>query len=86
VAENRPFRELKIDISRQILTQDAGAIERYKQKYGKYPPTLEKAIKAGYTIFGSDHFLKPFYYNVSSDGQSYEVTSPHTLKCGASCV
>ena len=75
VAENGPFSELKINTSRQILTQDAGAIELYKQKYGKYPSTFEEAINVGYTIFGSDHFLKPFYYNVSLDGQSYELKS-----------
>ena len=40
-----------------------------------WPTTFEEAINVGYTIFGSDHFLKPFYYNVSLDGQSYELKS-----------
>ncbi|MBI2632750.1 DUF4190 domain-containing protein [Candidatus Pacearchaeota archaeon] len=75
VSETGPFSELKINASQQILTQDAGALELYKQKYGYYPLTLEEATNAGYTIFGSDHFLKPFYYKVSSDGQSYELKS-----------
>jgi hypothetical protein len=75
VAENGPFSELKVNTSQQILTQDAGAIELYKQKYGQYPESLEEATNAGYTIFGSDHYLKPFYYEVSLDGQSYELKS-----------
>ena len=32
-------------------------------------------LEKEYTIFGSDHFLKPFYYNVSEDGQSYVLKS-----------
>ncbi len=75
ISETGPFIELKINASRQILTQDAGALELYKKKYGNYPSTLEEVTNAGYTIFGSDHFLKPFYYNVSLDMQSYELKS-----------
>ena len=75
VAEDGPFLEGKIMASKQILTQDAGLIELYKQKYGRYPSSLEEAIEKEYTIFGSDHFLKPFYYNVSEDGQSYVLKS-----------
>lgn len=75
VAEGGPFQESKIMVSRQILTQNAGALELYKQKYSQYPESLEEATNAGYTIFKSDHFLKPFYYKVSPDGQSYEMKS-----------
>lgn len=76
VAKDGPFQEVKIEASKQILTQDTGLLELYKQKYGRYPTTLEEAQKANYTIFGTDHFLKPFCYKVSENGKSYELKSP----------
>ncbi|MBR9703770.1 DUF4190 domain-containing protein [Candidatus Pacearchaeota archaeon] len=75
VAENGPFKESKIELSKMILTQNAGQLELYKKKYGNYPPTLEEMNEARYTVYLSDHFIKPFFYEVSEDGQSYVLKS-----------
>ncbi len=71
-----PITQVKSQASQQILTQNAGALELYKKKYGNYPKNLDVLMKAGYSVFPTDHFLKPLYYNVSQDGQSYELKSP----------
>ena len=75
VSNKGPWAELKPQVSQQILTQDAGALELYKKIYGHYPENLDEALKAGYTIFKNDHYLKPFFYQVSEDGQNYELRS-----------
>ncbi len=75
VAKNGPFAELKVEASQQILTQNAGQLELYKKSHGKYPISLSEMSKDKYSIFPVDHFLKPFYYKASSDGQSYELRS-----------
>lgn len=75
VSKTGPFTEVKIKASEQILTQNAGALELYKKQNGQYPQSLDQATKAGFTIFPSDHYLKPFFYKVSADGQSYELRS-----------
>lgn len=71
-----PFNEVRVRASQQILTQNIGAIELYKKKFGNYPESLEVARKAGYDIFPVDHFMHPLYYQVSKDGSSYELKSP----------
>ena len=59
-----------------ILPQDAGILELYKKKYGKYPGSFEELKKGGYELFATaDHYLKPFYYKVSDDAQSYKLCS-----------
>ncbi|OGM15958.1 hypothetical protein A2V56_05070 [Candidatus Woesebacteria bacterium RBG_19FT_COMBO_42_9] len=75
VAKGGPFDAPKKQASEQILTQNAGYLELYKKKNGTYPQTLEELSKDGYTVFPSDHYMKPFYYKVSDDGQSYELRS-----------
>ena len=75
VSKTGPFAELKTQVSQQILTQNAGALELYKKQNGRYPENLDQATKAGFTIFPSDHYLKPFFYKASADGQSYELRS-----------
>jgi hypothetical protein len=75
VSKTGPFAELKPQASQQILTQNAGALELYKKQNGRYPDSLDEATKAGFTIFPSDHYLKPFFYEASEDGQSYELRS-----------
>ncbi len=75
IAKSGPFTEIKVKVSKMTLTQDAGLLELYKKKYGKYPESLEEARKAGFQIYGMDHYLKPFYYKVSNNGQSYELRS-----------
>lgn len=62
--------------SKMILTQDAGLLELYKKKYGKYPKTLDEARKEGSHVIGAaPYLLKSFYYKVSEDGQAYELRS-----------
>lgn len=75
VAKNGPFSEPKRMVSQQVLTQNAGYLELYKKKHGNYPETIEELSKDGYTVFPTDHYLKPFYYKVSADGQTYELRS-----------
>lgn len=75
VSKTGPFIDLKNQVSKQILTQDAGALELYKNKFGKYPASLEEVQKAGFQIYPTDHYLKPFYYKVSTDGKIYELRS-----------
>lgn len=71
----KTLQEEKSQLSQQILTQNAGALELYKNKYGRYPETLQESTQAGFIIFPADHYLKPFHYEVSSNGQSYELRS-----------
>ncbi|GEM_PF-5806073 len=73
VSKSGPFDSVKKQMSQQILMQDSGMLELYKKKYGKYPQNLEEAKKAGFQFYGSDHYMKPFYYKISEDGQSYEL-------------
>jgi hypothetical protein len=47
-AKTGPWAKMKPQLTQQILTSDFGAMELYKKKYGKYPPTLEDASKAGF--------------------------------------
>ncbi len=75
VSKTGPFAELKPKMSQQILTQNAGTLELYKKQNERYPENLNQATKAGFTIFLSDHYLKPFFYKASEDGQSYEMRS-----------
>jgi hypothetical protein len=75
-ATDGPFTEVKVEASQQILTQNAGALELYNKKFGRYPGSLEVASKAGYMIFPMDHYLKPLFYEVSQDGKSYVLKSP----------
>lgn len=70
-----PFIPLKNQVSQQILTQNAGALELYKNKYGQYPENLEEASQVGFTVFPMDHYLKPFHYQISEGKQSYELRS-----------
>lgn len=75
VAKGGPFEQPKRKLSAQLLTQDAGLIELYKTKTGKYPASLEELQKAGYQVWPSDHYMKPFHYEVSTDGSSYDLRS-----------
>ena len=75
VAKGGPFEEPKKQLSAQLLTQDAGLVELYKSKTGKYPASLDELSKAGYQVWPSDHYLKAFYYEVSADGSNYDLRS-----------
>lgn len=67
--------KLKPMVSDQVLTQDMGILEVYKKQNGKYPQNLDQAVKEGYEIFPMDFYLRPIFYKVSSNGQSYEMRS-----------
>jgi hypothetical protein len=75
VAKSGPFDEPKKQMSEYILTQNTGYLELYKKKHGRYPESLEELQKTNQMIFTTDHYLKPFFYQVSSDGQSYILKS-----------
>lgn len=75
VKKDGPFGGMRVRVTQQALTQNVGALELYKKKLGKYPESLEIATKEGFTIFPTDHYLNPLYYQVSEDGQSYEMSS-----------
>lgn len=75
VAKSGPFNDMKKQLSQQVLTQNAGTIELYKNKYGNYPTSLDDLSKAGYTVWPGDHYMKPFYYKVSYDGSTYDLRS-----------
>ncbi len=53
-----PFKEAKIESTKQMLTQNAGALELYKKQYGRYPESLDAAKQAGFTIFPSDFYQR----------------------------
>lgn len=75
VAKGGPFEQPKKELSAQLLTQNAGLLELYKTKTGKYPASLDELKNAGYQIWPSDHYMKPFYYKVSADESSYDLRS-----------
>lgn len=74
-ADHGPFLEPKIEMSRSILTQNAGALELYKKQNGQYPDNLKQASDSELTIYPVDSFLTPLYYKLSEDGQSYDLRS-----------
>ncbi|MBI2608714.1 MAG: DUF4190 domain-containing protein [Deltaproteobacteria bacterium] len=73
--KDTPFNKVQIELNQNILMRSAGMLELYKKKFGKYPETLEEAIKAGFTLFPQDAFLNDFYYDLADDKQSYELRS-----------
>lgn len=75
VAKNSPFNNQKTLLSQQILTQNAGYLELYKKKHGNYPSTLDELRKDGYTVFPIDNYVKPFHYQLSEDGRTYDLRS-----------
>ncbi|MGH7203252.1 MAG: DUF4190 domain-containing protein [Candidatus Levyibacteriota bacterium] len=75
IAKDGPFTEMRVESSKQLLTQNAGYLELYKKSHGKYPKSLEDLTKEQYAIFPTDQYLRPFYYKVSNDGQSYDLRS-----------
>lgn len=74
VATDGPFTEQRIQLNRQILQQDAGSLELYKQKFRFYPNSLKDLSDSNYTIYDSD-FFGNLCYSVSSDKTSYTLTS-----------
>jgi hypothetical protein len=85
LADYGPFAEMRPQMDKLILTENAGALELYKNKYGKYPQTLEEASKANYSISSMDSKLSLFCYSVAQDGLSYEMKSTGKDKvCGTS--
>ncbi len=75
VAKGGPFEQPKKELSAQLFTQDAGLLELYKTKTGKYPQSLAELKDAGYQVWPSDHYMKPFHYEVSKDASSYDLRS-----------
>jgi hypothetical protein len=75
IAKDGPFAEMKNELSAQLLMQDAGLIELYKSKNGKYPASFSELEAAGYVPIPADHYLKPFHYQLSEDGMSYDLRS-----------
>ncbi|REK52745.1 MAG: DUF4190 domain-containing protein [Bacteroidetes bacterium] len=75
VAENGPFAEMRGELSEQMLTQDAGLLELYKNKHGVYPGSYDELREDGFQAMGFDHYMNEFHYEVSEDGLSYELRS-----------
>ncbi len=75
IAKKGPFEQGKNDVTTQVLTQDAGLLELYKNKTGKYPASLEDLKTAGYQVYPSDYWMNPLYYRISADRLSYELRS-----------
>ena len=70
-----PWVEQRVKAIQQMLIGNAGSLELYKKKHGKYPKILEQARKEGFQIYPFDFSNKPFHYKVSEDGQAYELRS-----------
>lgn len=75
IAKTGPFAELRSKATEQILIQNAGYLELYKKKHGKYPVSLQELTKEEYPVFPLDHFMKPLVYKISTDGQIYKLKS-----------
>lgn len=75
VSKTGPFVEMRLKLMQQTMVQDAGLLELYKKKYGKYPESLKQLSDSGYQPYFDDAYLKPFYYKVSDEGKSYELRS-----------
>jgi len=65
----------RIEVTKEIMTQNAGILELYKKAKGEYPDSLSQLEDLNYTYYPTDHFLTDFYYKVSSDGKSYTLKS-----------
>jgi hypothetical protein len=74
-ASTGPFASLRPKASQQFLTQDAGQLELYKLRYGRYPDSLHALSSAGFSVIFGDHYLRPFYYKVANDSESYDLRS-----------
>ena len=71
MAKTGAYAEFKPQLDQQLLTQTAGALELYKQKFQKYPSNLEDMKKAGYMIYEFDAYGKKFYY--VTEGPNYDL-------------
>ena len=69
-AKDGPFKEAKIETTKQMLSQNAGMLELYKDQYGRYPENLEAAKQAGFTVFPIDFYQRSLQYQAAVDGQS----------------
>lgn len=74
VADNGPYAELRVELNKNIMTQNAGILELYKNKYGKYPDTLKQVSDSNYTIYPTDAKMTPFCYKLLTN-TSYELKS-----------
>jgi hypothetical protein len=70
-----PFRQIKIDTTRNALMQTAGQLELYKQKFGRYPEDLDEASRSGYPIMPMDMYQQRLVYRLATDGKTYELFS-----------
>ncbi len=73
VAKSGAFIEVRKQLDQQALTTNVGALELYKQKYGKYPQDITDLSAHGYTFYPSDAYGKAIYYKIDEEGGSYEI-------------
>jgi len=66
------FLDDRIELSKTILSQDAGAIELYKKNKGQYPENLDSFANST-TFIPMDHFMNAVQYTISADKSSYEL-------------
>lgn len=62
-----------VDRGEKYMQDNIGYLDAYKNKYGRYPDTLDQSLQRGFYTFTRDFFDMPYYYKVSADGQSYEM-------------
>lgn len=62
-----------VDRGEEYMQDNIGYLDAYKNKYGRYPDTLDQAFQRRFPILTRDAFDMPYYYKVSADGQSYEM-------------
>ena len=72
VADKGPYADLRAELNKEILTQNAGILELYKNKYGRYPDNLEQVSEANYTFSLTDAKLTPFCHKLLTNN-SYEL-------------
>ncbi len=70
------FNEQRILATKEMILENKGQLELYKKNNGHYPQNLSVLENSeNYLIWPTDHFLEPFYYSVSPEGQSYVIKS-----------
>jgi len=75
VAKKGVFVDLKTNLTREILTTNAGQLELYKKTYGQYPLFFADAENVGYKVSDSDAFGKPLEYWTFQQQQDYFMFS-----------
>ncbi len=67
--------EQQVRMTHGLMDTGQKNLSRFKERFGRYPASLEEAHEKGYGFSLMDFHRNAFLYRVASDGQSYVLTS-----------